>query len=70
MPKKEGLGQFIDLRVGLARKRGEGVDTPMHTMGTKVANTKTPKTYMLNYLEKYKTLTFQILRGNVQCAYQ
>ena len=31
-----GLGQYADLRGGLARKRGGafegGVDTPMHTM--------------------------------------
>ena len=35
--KKGGLGQFVDLRGGLARKRGGGVfeggvDTPMHTI--------------------------------------
>ena len=36
--KRAGLGQFADLRRGLARKRdvvflrGGGVDTPMHTM--------------------------------------
>ena len=35
-----------------------------------VANTKTPKTYVLDYLEKYRTLTFQTLRGNVPCGYQ
>ena len=39
LPKKEGLGQFVDFRGGggLARKRGgvfEGGDTPMHTMVT------------------------------------
>ena len=38
MPKKGGLGQFTDLKWGLDKKeevvalRGEGVDTPMHTM--------------------------------------
>ena len=31
---------------------------------TNVANTKTPKMYILDYLDKYRTLTFQILRGN------
>ena len=35
----KGLGQFADLRGGLAKKRecffeGGGVDTPMHTMTT------------------------------------
>ena len=34
--KKGGLGQFVNLRGALARKRGRcfwgGVDTPMHTM--------------------------------------
>ena len=38
LPKKEGLGQFVNFRRGgLARKRGdvfEGGDTPMHTMVT------------------------------------
>ena len=33
--------------------------------GTNVANTKTRKTYILDYLEKYRTLTFQTSRGNV-----
>ena len=37
LPKKRGLGQFVNLRVGLARKRWGwcfwgGVNTPMHTM--------------------------------------
>ena len=37
MPKKGGLGQFVDLRGGLARKKGVvflrgEVDTPMPTM--------------------------------------
>ena len=36
LPKKEGLGQFADLRGTLARKRGglflRGVDAPMHTI--------------------------------------
>ena len=27
-----GLGQFVDLRVGLAKKKGGG-DTPIHVMG-------------------------------------
>ena len=33
---------------------------------------QTPKlqTYILNYLEKYRTLTLQTLRGNVTCGYQ
>ena len=30
--------------------------------GTNVANTKTAKTYILDYLEKYRTLNFQTLR--------
>ena len=29
--------------------------------GTNVVNTKTPETYILDYLEKYRTLTFQTL---------
>ena len=33
--------------------------------GTNVANTKTRKTYILDYLEKYRTLTFQTSRDNV-----
>ena len=37
LPKKGRLGQFANLRRGLARKRGwcfwgEGIDTPMHPM--------------------------------------
>ena len=36
-PKKGGLGEFTDLRGGLAKKRGivflRGLGTPMHTMG-------------------------------------
>ena len=36
LPKKEGLGQFADLRGTLARQRRvlflRGVDAPMHTM--------------------------------------
>ena len=36
MPKKGGLGQFVDLNGGLAKKRGVflrgSVDTAMHTM--------------------------------------
>ena len=35
LPRKYGLGQFVDLREGLAKKRGcfgGGVDTAMHTM--------------------------------------
>ena len=41
--KGEGLGQFADLREGLAKKKGgivferEGVDTPMHAMMTKLS---------------------------------
>ena len=31
MPKIRGLGQFADLRRGLASKRGE-VDTPIHAV--------------------------------------
>ena len=33
--------------------------------GTNVANTETRKTYILDYLQKYRTLTFQTSRGNV-----
>ena len=46
MPKKRGLGQFADLREGLARTRGwcfrggGGVDTPMHTMSVIVQRVK------------------------------
>ena len=40
MPKKGGLGQFAGLRTGLAKKRGwrfqGGLDTPIHTMMTKL----------------------------------
>ena len=36
LPKKRGLGQFVDLRGGLDEKQGvvflRGYDTPMHTM--------------------------------------
>ena len=39
LPKKEGLGQFADLRRGLAKKGVvpflESVDTPTHTMNAK-----------------------------------
>ena len=45
MPKKAELGQFADLREGLARTRGwcfrgGGVDTPMHTMSVIVQRVK------------------------------
>ena len=36
LPKKRGLGKFVDLRGGLARKREGcfrgGIDTPMYTI--------------------------------------
>ena len=37
LPKKGGLGQFVNLRGGLGKKEEDGVfeggvDTPMHTM--------------------------------------
>ena len=39
LPKKEGLGQFADLRRGLAKKGVvlflESADTPTHTMNAK-----------------------------------
>ena len=38
--------------------------------GTIVANTKTPKTYIWDYLGQYRILTFQTLRGNIPCGYQ
>ena len=34
LPKKEGLGQFVDFREGGGLARKKGGDTPMHTMVT------------------------------------
>ena len=69
MPKKGGLGQFADLREGLARTRGwcfrGGVDTPMHTMSVIVQRVKVSVAILsdLNLLP-YQTAIIQLRNFN------